>query len=125
MNNLEQQLTLTVDKSSLELIKAKSVDTVCCTINKKTEKMSSDNLQMHQINSSSDATLANSHSNSSASMQKSANIQFVSDSPITDPGQSSKVRATRAMNKHRKTMQSDYLHSPLQLPFFFFLFASV
>lgn len=58
--------------------------------------MSSDNLQMHQINSSSnvtaDSTLANSqNSNSSTSMQKSANIQFVSDTPITDPGQSSKV----------------------------------
>jgi hypothetical protein len=48
---------------------------------------------MHQINSSGDTTLANSqNSSSSASMVKSANIQFVSDSPITDPGQSSKVR---------------------------------
>jgi hypothetical protein len=59
--------------------------------------MSSDNLQMHQINSSGDSALANSHnSNSSASMQKSANIQFVSDSPITDPGQSSKVRSMKS-----------------------------
>lgn len=55
--------------------------------------MSSDNLQMHPINSSVDSPLASSqNSNSSASMQKSANIQFVSDSPITDPGQSSKVK---------------------------------
>ena len=55
--------------------------------------MSSDNLQMHPINSSADSPLASSqNSNSSASMQKSANIQFVSDSPITDPGQSSKVK---------------------------------
>lgn len=56
------------------------------------ENMSSDNLQMHQINSSVESPLANStNSNSSTSMQKSANIQFVSDSPITDPGQTSKV----------------------------------
>jgi hypothetical protein len=56
--------------------------------------MSSDNLQMHPINSSVESTLANSqNSNSSTSMQKSANIQFVSDSPITDPGQSNKVRS--------------------------------
>lgn len=54
--------------------------------------MSSDNLQMHQINSSGESHLANSqNSNSSTSMQKSANIQFVSDSPITDPGQTGKV----------------------------------
>lgn len=47
---------------------------------------------MQQIHSTGDSSLANSqNSNSSASMQKSANIQFVSDSPITDPGQSSKV----------------------------------
>lgn len=55
--------------------------------------MSSDNLQMHPINPSVDSTLASTqNSNSSSSMQKSANIQFVSDSPITDPGQSSKVK---------------------------------
>lgn len=56
--------------------------------------MSSDNLQMHPISSAVESTLANSqNSSSSASMQKSANIQFVSDSPITDPGQSSKATA--------------------------------
>lgn len=63
--------------------------------------MSNDNLQMHPINSSVvDSTLASSqNSNSSASMQKSANIQFVSDSPITDPGQSSKVRANLVIDE--------------------------
>lgn len=56
--------------------------------------MSNENLQMHQINSSGESALAHSHNSnaSSASMQKSANIQFVGDMPITDPGQSSKVR---------------------------------
>lgn len=47
---------------------------------------------MHPIHSAGDSSLVTSqNSNSSTSMQKSANIQFVSDSPITDPGQSSKV----------------------------------
>lgn len=54
--------------------------------------MSSDNLQMHPINANVESTLANNqNSNSSTSMQKSSNIQFVSDSPITDPGQAIKV----------------------------------
>lgn len=48
---------------------------------------------MHPINSATgDSSMVNNqNSNSSTSMQKSANIQFVSDMPITDPGQSSKV----------------------------------
>lgn len=47
---------------------------------------------MHPINSTGDSSMVNNqNSNSSTSMQKSANIQFVSDMPITDPGQSSKV----------------------------------
>jgi hypothetical protein len=59
--------------------------------------MSNDNLQMHQINSTSSigdaANLSNNqNSSSSASMApKSATVQFVSDSPIQDPGQSTKV----------------------------------
>lgn len=56
--------------------------------------MSNENLPMHTINST-ESRLANSQTNnqSSASMHK-ANIKFVSDSPITDPGhsQSNKVR---------------------------------
>lgn len=55
--------------------------------------MSNDNLQMHQINSTSsigDSTLT--HNPSCVSMApKSATVQFASDSPITDPGQSTKV----------------------------------
>lgn len=48
---------------------------------------------MHPINSTAgDSSMVNNqNSNSSTSMQKSANVQFVSDLPITDPGQSSKV----------------------------------
>lgn len=53
--------------------------------------MSNENLPMQTINST-ESRLANSQANnqSSASMHKS-NIKFVSDSPITDPGQSNKV----------------------------------
>lgn len=53
--------------------------------------MSSDNLQMHQIHHAGESALASQNSNSSTSVQKSANVQFVSDIPITDPGQSGKV----------------------------------
>lgn len=55
--------------------------------------MSNDNLQMHQINSTSSfggdsASLShNQNSSSSASMAPKSNVQFASDSPITDPGQ--------------------------------------
>lgn len=59
--------------------------------------MSNDNLQMHQINSTStlgEPSLTHNSQNSvsTASMApKSATVQFVSDSPITDPGQQTKV----------------------------------
>jgi len=60
--------------------------------------MSSDNLQMHPINNTAAATAAaadtssglvnsqNSNSSSSMALKAAANIQFVSDTPITDPG---------------------------------------
>lgn len=91
--------------------------------------MSSDNLQMHQINSSGDSTLANSqNSNSTSSMMKSANIQFVSDSPITDPGQSSKaaVLDERAqVNDMNCVCQHDrvrHVYDPVLLRFYYPIF---
>lgn len=89
------------------------------TISKRAKQasMSSDNLQMHQINSTgsvvADSTLANSqNSNSSTSMQKSANIQFVSDSPITDPGQSSKVSEPLQISVHKLSERAKDLLFP-------------
>jgi hypothetical protein len=55
--------------------------------------MSHENLQMHQINSTSsigESSLSQNPSNASMA-PKSATVQFVSDSPITDPGQTTKV----------------------------------
>jgi hypothetical protein len=60
--------------------------------------MSNENLQMHTINSS-ESRLASQNNQSSSSMHKSANIKFVSDSPITDPGQTNKVSLSYDMFK--------------------------
>lgn len=68
--------------------------------------MSNDNLQMHQINSTStlgESSLAHNSQNSVSSVSmapKSANVQFVSDSPITDPGQQTKVSLSEVIKQN-------------------------
>lgn len=59
--------------------------------------MSNDNLQMHQINSTStigEPSTLSSNPSTASMAPKAASVQFVSDSPITDPGQTTKVSET-------------------------------